>query len=151
MRTLQLERGATLVEVMITVVLVSVGLLGLAGLQLASVQNSNSSTERFEATVIARDIVERMRVNRDEALAGSYDINIGENPGGVEIADTDLDAWKDALATLPNGDGAVLVEDPGVVTVTVVWADVSSDNTDVNDDDEAGDGRDSTLFLRTEL
>ena len=37
------QSGLTLIEVLITVVLVSIGLLGLAGLQLTSVQNSNSA------------------------------------------------------------------------------------------------------------
>lgn len=149
--SLRNQAGTTLIEILITVVLVSIGLLGLAGLQLTTVQNSNSSTERFEATVLARDIVERMRANRGVALSGDYDISVGDAAVGGTVAAVDLIAWKTALEGLPNGDGAVEVEAPGIVTVMVVWNDISTDNTDAADDEEAGDGRDSTLYLRTEL
>ncbi|MDQ1303547.1 MAG: type pilus assembly protein PilV, partial [Pseudomonadota bacterium] len=62
------QSGLSLIEVLITVVLVSIGLLGLAGLQLTSVRNSNSSGERFMATTLAQDIIERMRANRARAV-----------------------------------------------------------------------------------
>ncbi len=139
------QSGTTLIEVLITVVLVSVGLLGLAGLQLATVQNSNSSGERFEATTLARDIVERMRANRLEALGADkpYNLAIGADPAEVGLVGDDLDAWRVALAVLPGGDGSIDVDNDGVVTVEVQWTDASDDN--------AGDTRDMSVFLRTSL
>lgn len=146
------QSGTTLIEVLITVILVTVGLLGLAGLQLTTVQNTNSAAERFEATTLARDILERMRANRVRALAGDYDLAMGDAPAGAGLAGDDLDAWMAALGTLPNGDGAVEVDDDGVdagvVTIEVSWTDASDDNADINAD---GDTRDMSIFLRTAL
>jgi len=136
------QSGTTLIEVLITVVLVSIGLLGLAGLQLMTVQNSNSSSERFEATTLAHDILERLRANRQPALAGQYNLALGANPAGANLVGEDLDEWRDALAVLPNGDGSIDVT-AGVVTIEVKWTDASDDNAD--------DSRVMSVFLRTEL
>lgn len=137
------EAGTTLIEVLITVILVAVGLLGLAGLQLATVQNTNSAAERFEATTLARDILERMRANRQQALNGNYDLAMGDDPAGGGLAGDDLEAWMAALAALPNGDGSVEVDGEGVVTIEVEWTDASDDNAD--------DSREMSVFLRTGL
>ncbi len=136
------QAGATLVEIMITVVLVTIGLLGLAGLQLATVQNTNSAAQRFEATTLAWDILERMRANRQRALNGDYDLAPGDAPGAAGQAGIDLDTWVDALAILPNGQGGVAVDD-GVVTIQVLWTDISADN--------PADSRDAVVQMRTEL
>lgn len=137
------QSGTTLIEVLITVVLVSIGLLGLAGLQLTTVQNTNSSGERFEATTLARDILERMRANRQQALNGQYNLALGADPAGGSLAGDDLTAWVNALATLPAGDGSVDVDNTGVVTIEVAWTDASNDN--------AADARDMSVFVRTGL
>ncbi len=136
------QAGTTLIEILITVILVSIGLLGLAGLQLSSVQNTNSAAERFEASTLARDILERMRANRQQALNGEYDLDMDDDPDGGGLAGDDLDAWMDALAVLPNGDGSVEMDD-GVVTIEVEWTDASDDNAD--------DSREMSVFLRTGL
>ncbi len=136
------QSGTTLIEVLITVVLVSVGLLGLAGLQLTTVQNSNSSSERFEATTLAHDILERLRANRQAALTGQYNLALGAAPAGANLVGDDLNEWRDALAVLPNGDGSIDVT-AGEVTIEVQWTDASDDN--------AGDSRDMSVFLRTAL
>ncbi len=136
------QSGTTLIEVLITVILVTIGLLGLAGLQLTTVQNTNSAAERFEATTLARDILERMRANRQQALNGAYDLAMGDAPAGAGLAGDDLVDWMGALAVLPNGDGSIEVED-GVVTIEVEWTDASDDN--------AADTRDMSIFLRTGL
>ena len=137
------QSGTTLIEVLITVVLVSIGLLGLAGLQLTTVQNTNSSGERFEATTLARDILERMRANRQQALNGQYNLALGDAPAGATLAGNDLTAWINALGALPGGDGSVNVDNTGVVTIEVAWTDASNDNAD--------DSRDMSVFVRTSL
>lgn len=140
------QSGITLIEVLITVVLVSIGLLGLAGLQLTSVQNSNSSNERFMATTLAQDILERMRANRAGATgpAKVYNLAMGADPVGGGVEGDDLNAWKDALeAALPLGNGSIDVDDDNVATITVQWTDASDMNAD--------DSRSMSLVLSTTL
>jgi type IV pilus assembly protein PilV len=143
------QRGLSLVEVLVTLVLVSVGLLGIAGLQIASVQNTSSAAQRFEATLLAEDILERMRANRAEAMTNAYDLAFGADPGTVGVAQDDLLAWRDSLGTLPGGDGAIDVDDGGVATITVRWTDVSDDNSPSEDNPD--DLTAMTFQLRTEL
>ena len=136
------QAGTTLLEVLITVVLVSIGLLGLAGLQLTTVQNTNSAGERFEATTLARDILERMRANRQEALVGLYNLAMGDAPAGGGVVGNDLDTWIAALGQLPGGDGSIDVVN-GVVTIEVAWTDASDDN--------AANSRAMSVFMRSAL
>jgi type IV pilus assembly protein PilV len=127
------QSGLSLIEVLITVVLVSIGLLGLAGLQLGSVRLSSSSGERFIATTLAQDIIERMRANRANAITDAYNLAMDADPAADGVAGTDLDTWTDALAaTLPRGDGSVDVDDNNVATVVVQWAEAADIDADEN-------------------
>jgi type IV pilus assembly protein PilV len=121
------QRGVTLLEVLVTLLVTSIGLLGLAGLQLTSMQGTNSAAQRFEASTLAYDILERMRSNRPQALLGAYGIDLGEAAPGGDAAANDLRDWKIALAGLPDGDGAVATAG-NRVTVTVRWTDASAAN-----------------------
>ena len=140
------QSGLSLIEVLITVVLVSIGLLGLAGLQLGSVRLSSSSGERFIATTLAQDILERMRANRNRAIGPGkvYNLAMGADPGVGGVEGADLNAWIDAIeAALPSGQGAVAVDDDSVATVTLEWTDASDKNAD--------DSRAMSLTLSTTL
>ncbi len=64
--------GFTLVEVLVTIVVVSIGLLGLAGLQINGLRANMSSETRSKATLLASDIVERMRANLTGVDANAY-------------------------------------------------------------------------------
>jgi len=57
------QRGFTLVEVLITVIIMAVGLLGVAGLQLAGMRSNHSAFLRTQATVAAYDLIDRMRAD----------------------------------------------------------------------------------------
>jgi type IV pilus assembly protein PilV len=118
--------GFTLVEVLVTMVILAVGLLGVAALHTASLRNNLDSALRSQASVLAADIADRMRGNRDAALAGDYDIAIGATRtlvAGSPLVDRDVKAWKDLLAqALPNGDGSI-VRTGDVFTITVQWGE----------------------------
>ena len=118
--------GFTLVEVLVTMVIVSVGLLGVAALHTASLRNNLDSALRSQASALAADIADRMRGNRTAAVGGAYDIAIGATKtivAGSPLADRDLSAWKTELArALPGGDGSI-VRNGDVFTITVQWGE----------------------------
>jgi type IV pilus assembly protein PilV len=118
--------GFTLVEVLVTLVILSVGLLGIAALHTASLRNSLDSALRSQASALAADIADRMRGNRNAALAGNYDIAIGSTRtviSGSPLVDRDINAWKTQLAqVLPGGDGSI-VRTGDVFTITVQWGE----------------------------
>lgn len=129
------QRGVTLIEILVTVVIVSVGLLGIAALQLTSLRNSFDSNSRSKATWFAHDIADRMRANARNARAGAYDIGLKETRTGGTVADLDLIDWKNRLAALgsglSSGDGSIertQVGDSTVFTITIRWKERDSAN-----------------------
>jgi type IV pilus assembly protein PilV len=129
-------RGFTLVEILVTLVVMSVGLLGLAALQLTSLKANHGSATRTQAVYLAYDIIDRMRANPNAAAAGSYNIAISSAPTGGTVAGDDLVAWKQNIVNaLPKGDitgdgnpdnpdGSVTFNAAtNLVTVNVVWDD----------------------------
>lgn len=133
------QHGFTMLEVLIALFVLSVGLLGLAGLQAQSLQFNYSAYQRSQATFLAYDIIDRMRANRDEALLGSYDLTLPATPPSANcqlvalpcttsvMADFDLSQWiADIENRLAEGDGAVALNDVngrGQVIVTITWLD----------------------------
>ncbi len=114
-------------------VVLAVGLVGLAGLQVTGLRNNHQAYLLSQATVLADDIVEAMRNNR----LASYATDIGEQAptvtggcvatvcGRAKLAAYQLHRWKARLSSaLPAGDGAVVQNATGeMVTVTVQWDD----------------------------
>ena len=117
------QRGTTLIETLVALVVLSVGLLGIAALQMTSLRNNRGAHLRSQAQVLAYDITDRMRANRDEALANAYVIGMAAAPGGTGLVLTDLQEWKTTLSTiLPGGDGEIIrVGD--MFRIRIQWTD----------------------------
>src|SRR5882757_6192218 len=117
--------GVSLVEILVTLVVTSVGLLGVAAMQLSTLRNNFDATARTQASVLAADIVDRMRANRTVAMTHGYDITITAPPPTAPTAQAgrDLREWKNTLSVLlPGGQGGVLYDDvTKVVTIAVNW------------------------------
>ncbi len=94
------QRGATLVEVLITLLLVAIGLLGAAGLHLASTRYQQTSAMRSQALIQADFIIEKMRVNNSNLTLANLATAIG-NPAGAYLAPNEYDA-ADALPADPG-------------------------------------------------
>jgi type IV pilus assembly protein PilV len=111
-KRLSRERGMTMIEALVALLVLSIGLLGVAALQMSSLRNTHAAHMRSQATALANDITDRMRANRTVAVAGAYNIALGTTPvTPASLADIDLAAWKASLAaTFPSGDGAVAVD-----------------------------------------
>lgn len=67
------ELGTSLIEVLVTIVIMAIGLLGLANVQLHNLRNVSNSQFRTVATILAYDMEDRMRSNQTGVSAGNYD------------------------------------------------------------------------------
>lgn len=141
------SRGFMLLEALIALLILAIGLLGIAGMQAMSLKNNNSAIMRTQATLLAYDIIDRARTN-DES---SYTIDLGEQPPNQnclsgnnctpsQMADFDLANWKCSLGiyngnsicntlgitgVLAEGDGSITVLND-TYTVSITWIDGST-------------------------
>lgn len=119
------QGGATLVEVLVALLLLSIGLLGVAGLQINALQSNRSAAIRSQASVLAYSITDRMRANRNAALGGAYNMAFGSTPSGTAINQVDLANWKTEIVnSLPAGDGELSIAG-NIVLIRVRWTDRS--------------------------
>lgn len=126
-------RGFSLLEVLVAIVVVATGVLGIAGLQILSMQNNTSALFRTQANQLAYDIIDRARANP----AGDYLVNLVDDvPASLncmnqdcvpdEMTDYDLSLWlAEVVTSLPAGDAAITMNG-NLVTVTVQWDDSRS-------------------------
>ncbi len=68
------QAGLSLLEVLISALVLSAGLLGLASLQIVGMKTTHNSHQMQQATWLVNDLLEHMRANRTAALAGDYGI-----------------------------------------------------------------------------
>lgn len=127
--------GATLIEVLVAFLLLSLGLLGMSALQVKALQNSHSALQRSQATKLAHFKLDAMRANAAAARNGSYDLGAPGTPMCAVPADTSLPthdqrAWKLAmrgiLGEVDSTCGMVLcaaVAGGTQCTVQVFWDD----------------------------
>jgi len=119
------QRGATLVEVLVALLVLSIGLLGVAALQVSALQTNQGAHVRSQASVLAYDIADRMRANRAVALAGGYNVLYTVTPSGGALNELDLQNWKAALTnTLPTGQGEISLVG-SIALIRVRWTDKS--------------------------
>ena len=96
------QRGTSLLEVLISVLIMAVGLLGIAAMQATALRNSQGSTERSQAVVQSYAIIDAMRANRERALAGDYNTGgawMCAVPAGGTLANNDRARWLTSLRT----------------------------------------------------
>jgi type IV pilus assembly protein PilV len=114
------QGGFTLIEVLVSALILSIGLVGVAGLQALSLKNNQSAYMRSQASALAYDLADRMRTNVAGATAGFYDPAQAathascSTPTGCtpqQSAENDLAEWNAALAeNLPMGTGFVCID-----------------------------------------
>ena len=145
------QRGTTLIEVLIALVVLAIGLLGMALLQVTSVQSNHSAYYRSQVSILASDLADRMRANRTAALTDAYVFDYPTSSSTHSVSGTqaqkDKAEWLNTLAqALPEGTGKV--EKSGtLVTISVRWND-NRGRIKNTDDTKAGI---ETFVYRTEI
>lgn len=125
------ERGFSLIEVLIALIIMSVGMLGIASLYVQSMQAGRTSLFRHNAVTLAGDVADRMRANPTGANAytgagaDNNCIDMGINCSNVQMAAQDILGWsQQAVDTLPNGAVAITFDNtviPPVYTIAINW------------------------------
>jgi type IV pilus assembly protein PilV len=130
------QRGFSLVESMVALVVLSVGLLGIAALYVSALRFSRNALLRSDAVTLAGDMADRIQANASGGSA--YALAAGATNAAVsacatngctatQMATTDKAQWKALLAqALPAGTGTIAVDTtttPTTYTITVNWTE----------------------------
>jgi type IV pilus assembly protein PilV len=113
------QSGATLIEILVSVLILSFGMLGLAALQTRALQGNQSSLQRSQAIMMANYMLDAMRVDRVQANGGAYNIN---RCGAITtststLAETNIKDWLNTAQTNLGGSADSPV--CGVIQCTV--------------------------------
>lgn len=153
----QHQSGFSLIELLVAVLIMAFGILGVAGLQVISLQQNRAALYRAEAVQLANDLMDRIRVNPNVTYTAAIDADpaattscIANSCSPADMRDYDITQWKCAInsvdvdgntfpvcdannfnieGALPDGAGSVLLV-AGVYVITVQWDD---DGDGVND------------------
>lgn len=117
------QNGLTLLESVIALLVISIGLLGVASMQVTGIKATYNADWRGRAAILGQDLTDRMRANLDAARAGAY-------ADGAAVSNTistaDRTTWLDLVATdLPNGAANVSCEGScgfgALYTIVLQW------------------------------
>jgi type IV pilus assembly protein PilV len=103
------QQGFTLLEVLIALLVLSIGLLGLASLQTTGLRSNQMASMRTLVSQFAYDITDRMRVNPAGVANDEYVIARATAAAATPatVAETDISEWRDNVARLPNGQSEI--------------------------------------------
>ncbi|MBM4195901.1 MAG: type IV pilus modification protein PilV [Gammaproteobacteria bacterium] len=120
-RSREFQRGVTLVESLVALVVVSVGMLGVAAMYVDGLRASRTSTFRQAAVTLASDLADRIRLNPAAGVAYAGDdeindcVNGDEDCSPEELAADDLAWWRAEVGRLLPGGDAEIDVDAGAV------------------------------------
>jgi len=133
--------GFTLLEVLIALLVLSIGLLGLAALQTRGLRSNQMASMRTLATEAAYDITDRMRANPTGVAANKYVIGLTDAPVDMSVtgtALTDLTEWRIFVKRLPGGNSEISQCDTAdgcdglTHIITVYWDEARTGATGTN-------------------
>lgn len=118
-------RGVGLIEVLVAVLVLAIGLLGVAAMQATALRNSQSSLERSQGVMHVYTILDAMRANPDAARTGAYNMGLTcAVPAAGTLVDNDKRAWIDMLQQNLGATACGQVACQGALcTITVRWDD----------------------------
>jgi type IV pilus assembly protein PilV len=129
-----ISKGTSLIEVMVSVLILSIGLLGIAAMQATALRNTQSASERTQAVVQSYSMLDAMRSNPTPARANLYDTGaatwVCAAPAGATLVNRDMAAWIDSMKNTVSDDACGRINcglngaaDDNVCTIDVRWND----------------------------
>ncbi len=152
------QLGLSLIESMVALLVISVGLLGIAALQVTSMQQNNSALHHSQAVWIGYNIADRIRANMTQfgSYAGTdtnttYSQDCASAISDCDAADmvvADQQDWATAVQNLPGGRGTITIPlgKPNELLIRVMWDD---DGTGVSGIGCGGGSSDLTCYSVT--
>lgn len=122
------QTGVGLIELLVTLLILSTSLLALTALQTRSLQFNQGAYFRSQANILAYDILDRLRANQRHYLDYNVAASAFVDGGAVTtpIAAADIYKWRKIIdARLPGGKGAVACDANTVCTITIVWNELN--------------------------
>ncbi len=123
------NKGFTLIEVLIAMVILAVGVLGVVALQFQALRFNHDAYLRTQISVLASDIMDQIRLNSSNAGDYVADYTVGDATGACDLtvpasAANDLACWRQQLIqTLPPGSEANITSAGSMYTISLVWTD----------------------------
>jgi type IV pilus assembly protein PilV len=147
-------QGFSMIELLVAVVVVAIGLLGMAGLQTAGLSNNQSAYFRSQAIIAINDLTDRMRANTEGVTAGHYQISFDtdatppNDPGCInsvggctplQLSEYDIREWtqlfrnikneNNYIPLLPGANGQITYSEPspdqGIYTIIITWQEIT--------------------------
>ncbi len=125
------QQGVTLVESMIALLVISIGLLGIAALQITSMKQNNSALHHSQAVWIGYNVADRIRANFNQFnsyaginTSGTYSQDcIGGACSAAQLVVADAADWATAMQTLPGGLGIISSPSANELLISIMWDD----------------------------
>jgi len=131
------QRGVGLIEVLVTLLILSTSLLALGAMQTRALQFNQGAYFRSQANIFAYDILDRMRINVknfNDYESELEHVDEAEAPIEGSLAEEDLHTWRRNIsAELPNGEGGVDCDEEKICTLTIQWDELNSTGDDAED------------------
>lgn len=120
--------GVSLIEVLISVLVMGIGMLGIAAMQATALRNNQSALERSQAVIQSYTILDAMRANLDGVRDGEYNMAMTcDEPATGSLSENDIAQWiRDLKTTMGDSDttcGQIDCDADNICTVTVQWDD----------------------------
>lgn len=144
---LRRQQGLTLIEVLVSMIILATGILGMMALQTTSLQTNQSSYYRTQAIILAYDIIDRMKANPNAMSQALYNGFDSDSPpsepscmttgcNASDRASLDMAQWAenfdDDTGLLPEGQGTITLETDATYTITVSWQETDWDDSDTS-------------------
>ena len=150
--------GFTLVELLVSVLVFAIGLLGLTYLQITGLRTNQMSLMRTQATAEAYNMADRLRSNPTAARAGNYNgapaasaqncMGDGNSCTPAQMAAFDRNAWLASMGQLPSGAATITNNGSDSFSIFVRW---DQDRTGVSGTDCPPDGADDLRCFQLDI